>query len=74
MKQDPSGSRPAPTLEMVAALAGVSRATVSRVVNDVPSVDEDIAAKVRASHPRLNYTPNRAARSLASRKPNSDHA
>lgn len=71
MKQDPSASRPAPTLEMVAALAGVSRATVSRVVNDVPSVDEDIAAKVRQAILAVNYTPNRAARTLASRKPNS---
>lgn len=71
MKQDQRGSRPAPTLEMVAALAGVSRATVSRVVNDVPSVDEDIAAKVRQAILAVNYTPNRAARSLASRKPNS---
>ena len=63
MKQDTSGNRPTPTLEMVAALAGVSRATVSRVVNDVPSVDEDIAAKVRQAILAVNYTPNRAARS-----------
>jgi LacI family transcriptional regulator len=56
---------------MVAALAGVSRATVSRVVNDVPSVDEDIAAKVRQAILAVNYTPNRAARTLASRRPNS---
>jgi DNA-binding LacI/PurR family transcriptional regulator len=71
VKQDSSGSRPTPTLEMVAALAGVSRATVSRVVNHVPSVDEDIAAKVRQAILAVNYTPNRAARSLASRRPNS---
>ncbi|WP_458780717.1 LacI family DNA-binding transcriptional regulator [Arthrobacter sp. D3-16] len=71
VKQDTSGSRPTPTLEMVAALAGVSRATVSRVVNHVPSVDEDIAAKVRQAILAVNYTPNRAARSLASRRPNS---
>lgn len=71
VKQDHTGSRPAPTLEMVAALAGVSRATVSRVVNDVPSVDPDIAAKVRTAIQEINYTPNRAARSLASRRPNS---
>jgi LacI family transcriptional regulator len=56
---------------MVAALAGVSRATVSRVVNEVPSVDEDIAAKVRQAILAVNYTPNRAARTLASRRPNS---
>ena len=47
MTQRAGGSRPVPTLEMVAALAGVSRATVSRVVNDSPSVDPELAQSVR---------------------------
>lgn len=68
MKNDQAQLRPVPTLEMVAALAGVSRATVSRVVNDSPSVDPRLAQAVRDAILALNYVPNRAARSLASRR------
>jgi LacI family transcriptional regulator len=57
-----------PTLEMVAAEAGVSRATVSRVVNGSPKVKPEIAATVQSAIEALNYVPNRAARSLVSRK------
>ncbi len=57
-----------PTLEMVAARAGVSRATVSRVVNGSPKVTPDVAAAVQQAIEALNYVPNRAARSLVSRK------
>jgi DNA-binding LacI/PurR family transcriptional regulator len=55
----------APTLEMVAARAGVSRATVSRVVNGSPKVTPERLAAVNAAIAELNYVPNRAARSLA---------
>jgi LacI family transcriptional regulator len=61
----PSGN---PTLEMVAAEAGVSRATVSRVVNGHASVAPEAVAAVHAAVARLNYVPNRVARSLASRR------
>ncbi|WP_375164394.1 LacI family DNA-binding transcriptional regulator [Arthrobacter sp.] len=71
MKTDASRTRPVPTLEMVAALAGVSRSTVSRVVNDAPNVDPDIVKSVQNAISTLNYIPNRAARSLASRRTNS---
>ncbi|KQQ93039.1 LacI family transcriptional regulator [Leifsonia sp. Leaf325] len=57
-----------PTLEMVAAHAGVSRATVSRVVNGSPKVTPDVTEVVQRAIEALNYVPNRAARSLASRK------
>jgi DNA-binding LacI/PurR family transcriptional regulator len=58
----------APTLEMVAALAGVSRSTVSRVVNDSPKVTPEATDAVNRAIEALGYVPNRAARSLASRK------
>ena len=53
---------------MVAALAGVSRSTVSRVVNASPRVTPDAIEAVNAAIEKLNYVPNRAARSLASRR------
>jgi len=58
----------APTLEMVAAIAGVSRSTVSRVINDSPKVTPEVLAAVQAAIEELGYVPNRAARSLASRR------
>lgn len=58
----------APTLEMVAEAAGVSRATVSRVVNGSTKVSPDIVASVTQAIDRLHYVPNRAARSLVSRQ------
>ncbi|MDN4478797.1 LacI family DNA-binding transcriptional regulator [Demequina sp. SYSU T00039] len=58
----------APTLEAVAARAGVSRATVSRVVNGSPTVSAPIAEAVRQAITELGYVPNRAARSLASQR------
>jgi LacI family transcriptional regulator len=60
----------APTLEAVAALAGVSRSTVSRVVNASPKVAPEAVAAVNDAIERLGYVPNRAARSLASRRTN----
>jgi LacI family transcriptional regulator len=53
---------------MVAARAGVSRATASRVVNGSPRVTPESAHAVRTAIDELNYVPNRAARSLASRR------
>ncbi|HEX9991066.1 MAG TPA: LacI family DNA-binding transcriptional regulator [Chloroflexia bacterium] len=53
------------TLEQIAEQAGVSRSTVSRVMNDHPSVDDDTRARVLSVAERLNYQPNMAARSLA---------
>ncbi|MBP1325909.1 DNA-binding LacI/PurR family transcriptional regulator [Leucobacter exalbidus] len=59
------------TIEEVATLAGVSRSTVSRVVNGSTSVSPEALTSVRAAIASLNYVPNRAARSLAS---NQTHA
>jgi LacI family transcriptional regulator len=67
MTSEANANPAVPTLEMVAARAGVSRATASRVVNGSPRVTPDVAQAVRAAIEELNYVPNRAARSLASR-------
>jgi LacI family transcriptional regulator len=48
----------------VAALAGVSPATVSRVLNDAPFVDPNLRARVQDAVAALSYRPDRVARSL----------
>jgi DNA-binding LacI/PurR family transcriptional regulator len=58
----------APTLEDVARLAGVSRATVSRVVNNTRNVDPAIHETVWRAVEQTGYVPNRAARSLVTRR------
>lgn len=60
----PSG-RSSATLDDVAAAAGVSRATASRVMNGVASVRPAAAEAVRRAAAELGYRPNHAARSLA---------
>ena len=52
-------------------MTGVSRATVSRVVNDSPRVTPDVRLRVQVAVERLGYTPNRAARSLVTRRSDS---
>jgi DNA-binding LacI/PurR family transcriptional regulator len=56
------------TIEEVAAAAGVSRSTVSRVVNGSTAVSPEALEAVTKAIAELNYVPNRAARSLASQK------
>ncbi len=53
-----------PTMRDVAAMAGVSFKTVSRVVNDEPGVSPGVAARVRAAAAELGYRPNAAATAL----------
>ena len=62
------GSGPRPTLEAVAARAGVSRATASRVVNGGAGVRGPVAARVRKAIAELGYVPNQAARTLVTRR------
>jgi DNA-binding LacI/PurR family transcriptional regulator len=52
----------------VAELAGVSRATVSRVVNGSTKVSAEVHAAVTKAISELGYVPNRAARTLVTRR------
>ncbi|WP_053847199.1 LacI family DNA-binding transcriptional regulator [Streptomyces sp. NRRL B-24085] len=57
-----------PTLEEVAAHAGVGRGTVSRVINNAAGVKDSTRRIVQQSIEALGYVPNLAARSLAARR------
>ena len=54
------------TLEDIAKMAGVSRSTVSRVVNEQPSVRDGVRKRVLDVIQTTGYHPNAAARTLAS--------
>ena len=62
---------PAPTLEDVAARAGVSRSTASRAINGGLKVSPQAQAAVDAAVAELRYMPNRAARTLVTRRTDS---
>lgn len=57
-----------PTLEQVAVEAGVSRGTVSRVVNGSLEVSPRALKAVQEAIQKLGYVPNQAARSLVTRR------
>lgn len=52
------------TIHQVAKLAGVSIATVSRVLNNEDLVSEELRLKVQKAIEQIDYHPNRAARNL----------
>lgn len=56
------------TIEQVAAAAGVSRSTVSRILNGSTAVSETARDAVARAIEQLHYVPNRAARQLARRQ------
>ena len=56
------------TITDVAKRAGVSMKTVSRVLNNEPNVARSTREHVKAIASELNYSPNLAARGLASSK------
>ncbi|GAB4010916.1 LacI family DNA-binding transcriptional regulator [Nocardioides ultimimeridianus] len=58
----------APTLDEVARMAGVSKATASRAINGGSKVSAKAQHAVDAAVRQLGYTPNAAARSLATRR------
>lgn len=53
------------TLKDIAQMSGVSRSTVSRVINGATNVDEQTRHKVQEIIERINFQPNMAARGLA---------
>lgn len=53
------------TIKEIAALAQVSRSTVSRVLNNDPDVSENTRVRVKQVIEKINYHPNIAARRLA---------
>jgi len=53
------------TIEEIADKAGVSKATVSRVMNGTAKVSDDTKTKVEATIKKFNYAPNLNARKLA---------
>lgn len=57
-----------PTLDEVAQRAGVSRGTVSRVINNAPHVSKSARISVERAIKELGYVPNVAARSLATQR------
>ncbi len=56
------------TIRKLAHLAGVSRGTVDRVLNDRGGVDKEVAQRIRDLVEAHGYKPNRAAKALANRK------
>lgn len=58
------------TLEEIGKLAGVSRATVSRVINDYPFIRPEIRARVQEIIDQTGFRPNSIARSLVSSRSN----
>lgn len=64
------GRMPRPTIDDVAALAGVGRASVSRALNDQANVSAKMRERVMRAVEALDYRVNPQARSLASRTGN----
>ena len=57
-----------PTIKDVAAEAGVTSTTVSRVLNNRGYISEETREKVYSAMEKLNYMPNEMARNLSRQK------
>lgn len=71
MTRQPASPPGRPTLDAVAARAGVGRGTASRVLNGSSQVSPQARAAVEAAIVELGYVPNRAARSLVTQRTDS---
>ena len=60
------------TIRQIAQLAGVSRSTVSRVLNDHPSVSPETREQVLQVIAETGFRPDPVARSLSSRRADGD--
>lgn len=56
------------TIKEIAEMAGVSRGTVDRVLNNRSGVNEETARKIRAIAKQVDYHPNKAGMALAAQK------
>ncbi len=56
------------TIKQIAEIAGVSRGTVDRVLNNRGSVNSEVERRVRAIADKLDYRPNKAGKALVARK------
>ena len=66
--EDTGFSRKRATINDVARLAGVSKKTVSRVINDSPSVQQETRERIEAVIKQTGYVPDPQARGLAFRR------
>jgi LacI family transcriptional regulator len=60
------------TIRQIAQLAGVSRSTVSRVLNDHPSVSPETREQVLQVIAETGFRPDPIARSLSNRRADED--
>ncbi len=65
LKSQPLANRSRPTIREVAARAGVSHQTVSRVINNSERVNPETRQRVEAAIAEMGYQPNAIARSMA---------
>lgn len=68
MEHQLAGGRRRPTIEDVAALAGVSRQTVSRAINAKGEIRPETRDRVLAAIAELGYRPNRLAQGMVTRR------
>src|SRR5512145_2671266 len=54
-------------IKQIAQIAGVSRGTVDRALNDRPGVNKEVDGRIKEIAHALNYKPNKVAKAFATR-------